>query len=169
MGLWIILVRMAPPIGFVLPLYVIMMKLRLLDTYPAMVLLYLTLTLPLVTWLMSGFFKSVPKELEEAAMIDGCTRVKTLFKITIPIALPGITTCAIFSLILSWNEFLYALIIGGMNTRTAPVMIEGFLTFEGVHWGELASAGLLVIIPILTFAYIFQKGLIKGLTSGAVR
>ena len=168
-GIWIILIRMAPPVGFALPLYIMMRALRLIDTYPGLVLLYLTATLPFISWLMSGFFKTVPKELEEAALIDGCTRVRTLFSVAIPLVLPGIVTCAIFSFIMSWNEFLYALIIAGRHTRTAPVIIQGFIGFKGIQWGEMSAASVLVTIPVIVFSLLVQRGLIRGLMGGAMK
>jgi multiple sugar transport system permease protein len=167
MGLWIILAKMAPPMGFVLPLFLIFGKIGLLDTHIALILVYMTVTLPFVTWLMVGFFKRIPIEIEEAASIDGCNRLQTLIRIVIPSSWPGISTCAIFAFIMSWNEFFYALIISGRNTRTASVEIQGFISFVGVNWGELAAAGILVIIPVLIFSLFTQKGLIRGLTQGA--
>lgn len=169
MGIWIILIRMAPPVGFALPLYIMMRAMHLIDTYIGLVLLYLTATLPFFSWLMSGFFKTVPRELEEAAQIDGCTRVRTLFSVGIPLVVPGMVTCAIFSFIMSWNEFLYALIIAGRHTRTAPVILQGFVNFKGIQWGELSAASLLVTIPVIVFSLLVQRGLIRGLMGGAIK
>lgn len=168
-GLWIILARMAPPMGFVLPLYLMFSKVGILDTYIGLILVYLTVTLPFVTWLMVGFIKGIPVEIEEASAIDGCNRFQTLLRIVIPSSLPGISTCAIFAFIMSWNEFFYALIISGRNTRTASVEIQGFINFAGINWGELAAAGVLVIVPVLIFTIFAQKGLIRGLTQGATK
>ncbi|GAA3401100.1 carbohydrate ABC transporter permease [Paenibacillus hodogayensis] len=169
MGLWIILVRMASPIMFILPLYIMLRTVGALDSYLGLALTYLLITLPFVTWMMSSFFKGIPEEIEEAALLDGCGRVKVLTKINLPLVLPGIATCAIFTFINSWNEFLYALIISGRGTRTAPVMVQGFITFEGINWGELAAVGVFVTLPVLVVSFIFQKGLVKGLTGGAVK
>lgn len=167
MGMWIILARMAPPMGFVLPLYLMFSKMALLNTYMALILVYLTVTLPFVTWLMVGFIKGIPVEIEEAAAIDGCNKFQVLLRVVIPSSWPGIATCAIFSFIMSWNEFFYALVISGRDTRTASVEIQGFINFAGINWGELAAAGVLVIIPVLIFTIFAQKGLIRGLTQGA--
>jgi multiple sugar transport system permease protein len=168
-SVWILLIRMAPPIGFALPLYVMLRTLRLLDTFPGLVLVYLTRTLPFVTWLMIGFVKAVPEALEESASIDGCTRIQTLFRITLPLTLPGITTCAIFTFIMSWNEFFYALIIAGRRTVTAPLVIRGFISAEAVNWAQLAAASILVVIPVVIFGMIVQKGLVAGLAKGAIK
>ncbi|BBI32146.1 carbohydrate ABC transporter permease [Cohnella abietis] len=169
MGLWIILVRMASPVMFILPLYMMLRETNLLDTYLGLSLTYLLITLPFVTWMMSSFFKGIPEEIEEAALLDGCGRVKVLVRINLPLVLPGIATCAIFTFISAWNEFLYALIISGRGTRTAPVMVQGFISFEGINWGELSAVGVFVTLPVLIVSFIFQKGLVKGLTGGAVK
>ncbi|RXZ81054.1 carbohydrate ABC transporter permease [Paenibacillaceae bacterium] len=169
MGIWIILVRMASPVMFILPLYIMLRQSNLLDTYLGLSLTYLLITLPFVTWMMSSFFKDIPEEIEEAALLDGCNRLQVLARINLPLVLPGIATCSIFTFINAWNEFLYALIISGRETRTAPVMVQGFITFEGINWGELAAVGVFVTLPVLIVSFIFQKGLIKGLTGGAVK
>ncbi len=168
-GLWMILSRMVPPMGFVLPMYLIFSRLKMLDTYVALVLVDLTISLPFVTWLMMGFFRQVPEEIEDSARIDGCSRIETLFRITIPLVTPGIVTCAIFSFITSWNEYFYALIISGRNTRTAPVVIQGFVSFSGLNWGQLSAAGLLVALPVLLFSLFVQRGLVKGLMGGGIK
>ena len=168
LGVWIVLSRMVPPVAFIIPFYIIMRNLSLLDTYIGLVLAYLTITLPFVTWMMTGFFRSVPIDIEDAARIDGCNRFSTLWFISIPLALPGIATCAIFSFIMSWNEFFYALILAGRSTRTAPVVIQSFISFEGINWGNLAAAGILVTIPVLLFSLVVQRGLIRGLVAGAL-
>lgn len=169
MGIWIILTRMASPIMFILPLYLTLRNLNLLDSYLGLALTYQIITLPFVTWLMTGFFKGVPVEIEEAAFLDGCGRVKSLFVINLPLVLPGVVTCAIFTFIMAWNEFLYALVISGRNTRTAPIMVQGFVTFEGVNWSDLAAVGVFVTLPVIIISFIFQKGLIRGLTGGAFK
>ena len=168
-GLWMILSRMVPPMGFVLPMYLIFSRLKMLDTYGALILVDLTITLPFVTWLMMGFFKQVPEEIEDSARIDGCSRIETMYRITLPLVKPGIVTCAIFSFINAWNEYFYALIISGRNTRTAPVVLQGFVSFSGLNWGQLAAAGILVALPVLIFSLFVQKGLVKGLMGGGIK
>jgi multiple sugar transport system permease protein len=169
MGTWILLARMAPPMGFVLPLFLLFRYLGLLGTHFALIVVYLTVTLPFVTWLMVGFVNRVPVEIEEAARIDGASRLQTLLLVVVPATLPGIAASSIFAFIMSWNEFFYALIISGRQSRTAPVEIQGFISFTGINWGELAAAGVFVIVPVLVFSLFTQRGLIKGLTAGAVR
>lgn len=169
MGRWIILARMAPPVTFAIPLYLTFSHLKILDNYFSLILTYLTIVLPFVTWLMRGFFKSLPPELEEAARIDGCSRIQALFRILLPSVKSGVATCAIFGMIMAWNEFFYALIISGRNTRPVSVEIQTFISSAGTDWGALTAAGLLVIAPVLLFTIFAQKGLLRGLTAGAIK
>jgi len=169
MGLLIILSHMAPPLGFLIPLYMLLTRLGLRNTYLGLDLTFLTLTVPLVVWIMNGVFSTIPLELEEAAKIDGCSQIRILFSIDIPLALPGIVTAAIFSFIISWNIFLYPLIIAGAETKTCPLIITGFSSFAGVEWGKLTAAGTLITIPVLIFSLFAQKGLIRGFMGGAIR
>jgi len=166
-GVWIILSRMAPPIEFALPLFLVFSNLNLLDSYFSLIITYMTITLPFVTWLMVGFFKGVPVEIEEASRIDGCNRLQTLIRIVIPCVLPGIATCAIFSFIMAWNEFFYALILSGRNTQTATIAIQGYISSAGLEWGSMSAAAILVILPVLIFTLFTQKGLVQGLTHGS--
>jgi multiple sugar transport system permease protein len=168
-GIWILLVRMAPPVGFALPFYIILRSLKLLDTYPGLVIVYLTRTLPFVTWMMVGFIRNVPVALEESARIDGCTRIGTLFRITVPLSVPGLVTCAIFTTIMSWNEFFYALIISSRRTFTAPLVLRGYVGDTDVLWGALAAGSLLVAVPVIVFGVLMRKGMIRGLASGALK
>lgn len=169
MGIWIVVVRMAPPMGFALPFFLMMQRLRLLDTYPALILVYLTVTLPFATWLMAGFFQSIPVELEEAARIDGCSRIRALFSVVLPAARPGIATVAIFSFIASWNEFFYPLVIAGRTTKTASLALQGYVSSAGIETGLLCAGAVLVLLPALVFIAFAQKGLVRGLTHGAVK
>lgn len=169
MGRWIILVRMAPPVTFAIPLYLVFSRLGLLDNYLSLIITYLTIVLPFVTWLMRGFFKSLPPEMEEAARIDGCSRIQSLFRILIPSVKSGVATCAIFGTIMAWNEFFYALVISGRNTRPVSVDMQSFISSAGTDWGALTASGLLVVAPVLFFTVFAQKGLLRGLTSGAVK
>ena len=166
-GIWIILSRMAPPIGFALPLFILFSNLNLLDTYLGLILTYMTITLPFVTWLMLGFLKNVPIEVEEASRIDGCNRLQSLIRIIIPSVLPGIATCAIFAFIMAWNEFFYALILSGRETQTVTIAIQGYISSAGLEWGPMSAAAVLVILPVLLFTLFAQKGLVAGLTQGS--
>ncbi|MGB9674053.1 MAG: carbohydrate ABC transporter permease [Anaerolineales bacterium] len=161
--------QMLPPITIIVPLYVVFNGLNLLDTRWALVISYLTFTIPLAIWMMVGFFEDVPIELEEAAMIDGCTRPGALLRVSLPIAAPGLAATAILAFLYCWNEFLYAVILTGRNARTLPVTITSFMTNKAILWGRIAASGSMVLIPVLIFALVAQRYLVRGLSRGAVK
>jgi len=161
--------QMLPPIAIVVPLYVLFNKLDWIDTRQALIVSYLTFTIPLSTWMMIGFFDDVPVELEEAAMIDGCSRFGALVRVSLPLAIPGIAATAILAFLYCWNEFLYAVILTGRGARTLPIIITSFMTNKSVLWGRIAASGTLVLIPVLIFALLAQRYLIRGLAKGAVK
>jgi multiple sugar transport system permease protein len=161
--------QMLPPIAIIVPLYVLFNRMDMIDTRQALVFSYLTFTIPLSTWMMIGFFDDVPIELEEAAMIDGCSRFGTLWRVSLPMVVPGLAATAILAFLYCWNEFLYAVILTGRESRTLPVIITSFMTNKSVLWGRIAASGSLVLIPVLIFALLAQKYLIRGLAKGAVK
>lgn len=161
--------QMLPPIAIVVPLYVLFSRLDWIDTRQSLIVSYLTFTIPFSIWMMIGFFDDVPVELEEAAMIDGCSRFGTLFRVSLPLAVPGLAATAILAFLYCWNEFLYAVILTGRNARTLPVIITSFMTNRSVLWGRIAASGSLVLIPVLIFALLAQRYLIRGLAKGAVK
>jgi len=161
--------QMLPPIAIVVPLYVLFNKLDWIDTRQALIVSYLTFTIPLSTWMMIGFFDDVPVELEEAAMIDGCSRFGALVRVSLPLAIPGMAATAILAFLYCWNEFLYAVILTGREARTLPVIITSFMTNKSVLWGRIAASGTLVLIPVLIFALLAQRYLIRGLAKGAIK
>lgn len=161
--------QMLPPIIIVVPLYVLFSALDWIDTQQALVVSYLTFTIPLSVWMMIGFFNDVPVELEEAAMIDGCSRFHALLRISLPLVAPGMAATAILGFLYCWNEFLYAVILTGRESRTLPVIITSFMTNRSVLWGRIAASGSLVLIPVLVFALLAQRYLVRGLARGAVK
>lgn len=161
--------QMLPPITIIVPLYVLFMRLDLLDTRQGLIISYLTFTLPLATWMMTGFFEDVPVELEESAMVDGATRLGALFRVNLPIVAPGLAATAVLSFIYAWNEFLYAVILTGRESRTLPVTITSYMTNKAILWGRIAAAGSIVLIPVLVFAILTQRYLVRGLAGGAVK
>jgi multiple sugar transport system permease protein len=161
--------QMLPPITIVVPLYVLFSRMDWIDTRQALIISYLTFTIPLSTWMMIGFFDDVPVELEEAAMIDGCSRPEALLRISLPLSLPGMAATAILGFLYCWNEFLYAVILTGRESRTLPVIITSFMTNRSVLWGRIAASGSLVLIPVLIFALLAQRYLVRGLARGAVK
>lgn len=168
-ALWILATRMAPPIAFTIPFFLAYRYLDLLDTTTGLVIVYLTFSLALVIWMMQPFFDSVPRELEEAAWIDGCGIWSTFRNITLPLATPGIAATAVICFILSWNDFFYALILTRTKASTAPVGIVNFIQYAGWEWGRIAAAGTLVMLPVVIFSILVRNYLIRGLTAGGTK
>lgn len=161
--------QMLPPITIIVPLYVLFNSMKLIDTIWALIVSYLTFSIPLSIWMMTGFFADVPQELEESAMIDGCTRMGAFFRISLPIVAPGLAATAILCFIYCWNEFLYAVILTGRDARTLPVTITSFMTNKAILWGRIAASGSLVLVPVLVFAVLAQRYLVRGLSRGAIK
>lgn len=167
---WILSTRMMPPIVTIIPLFLFFSFVNLLNTKTALVIAYTGFNLPFVIWMMKGYFQELPRELEESAMVDGDTRLGAFIRVLIPLARPGLAATAIFTLILSWNEFLFALIITETQTsNTLPIGIAGRITQYKTEWGEISAAGFASCIPIIIFAFIVQKHLVRGLSFGAVK
>ena len=169
LGRFILSTRMAPPAAMVIPLYVLYFRLDLIDTRIGLVLLHGAFNVSLVAWMMRGFFADVPEELEEAARVDGATRIGAFLRVTLPLAAPGLAVTVVFALLASWNEFVFAMMLAGGGARTAPASIAQFVTFRAVVWGKLASASVLTALPIVAAVLLAQRRLVRGLTSGAVK
>lgn len=163
------LTRLIPPIAILVPLYLIWRNLNLIDTQVALIITYLTFSLPFVTWLMRGFLLDIPVDLEEAAMTDGCSRLSALWRVILPLAAPGLATTAIFALIGAWNEFLFAVILTTENAKTLSPAILEFITDKAILWGRLYAAGDLIMLPVLVFGLLMQRHLARGLSGGAVK
>lgn len=164
-----LLLRMVPRVTVIVPFYVLMRALGLLDTYLSLILSYTTFALPFVVWMVMGFFKEIPVELEEAAQVDGCSRTRAMVQVVLPLAAPGIAATGIFAFLLGWNEFLFPLILSGRATRTLPVLIAGFVTDREVMWGVMCAGGTLIILPILAFSLYAQRYIVRGLSMGSVK
>jgi multiple sugar transport system permease protein len=160
---------MMPPIAIVIPGYIILKSLHLLDSQIGLALVNITFILPLVVWIMRGFFLSIPLELEEAARIDGSSRIGALLRIILPLSLPGLVSAGVFCFIASWNEYFYAFLYTSMRARTLPVLIGEFTTKVGTDYLKMAAAGVVASAPPVLLALIFQRFLIRGLTEGAVK
>lgn len=171
LGVLILASRGVPPIALAVPMFLVARNLGLTDTHIVLILAYCTFLIPYVMWLMRGFFVALPKELEEAAMIDGCSRMGAFFRIIVPISLPGIVSSLIFSVILAWEELLFALVLTNNFATTIPVAVAGIAgdTVNGANWGALAAVGTLTVIPVVIFAMLVQKWLIRGLAEGATK
>jgi multiple sugar transport system permease protein len=161
--------QLVPPIVLVVPLYVAMRRMDLLDKHIGLILVDISIVLPLVIWLMRGYFASIPSELEDAARIDGCTRLGALFRVILPLSGPGLVSVMIFAFIAAWNEYLYAFIFTNVNAKTLPVLIGEFSTKLGLEYLRIAAAGVLASLPPVLLALVFQRFIIRGLTSGAVK
>lgn len=169
MLLWFLVTRIFPPITTAIPYYVLIRRVGLTDTYTGLVLAYVSYGLPFVIWLMLGFFQDLPKELEQAAVVDGCTFWQRFVKIELPLTLPGVAVCAIFAFIFAWNEFLYASIITSFQAKTLPVVIAGYISDKYLRWGEMSALGSLMLVPLIVFVMGAQRYLVRGLTFGAVK
>jgi ABC-type glycerol-3-phosphate transport system permease component len=167
---FVLAISMFPQISIVSPLYLVLRELRLLNTYPGLVLPYLTFAMPLAIWLLVGFFSQLPPELEEAGMMDGASRLRTLRDIVLPLAWPGLATAAILTFLYSWNEFLFALSFTlGPERYTVPVAITLFRGQYQVPWGQILAAAVVATIPVALLVLVAQRRIIAGLTSGAVK
>lgn len=171
LGVLILMSRGVPPIALAVPMFLVGRSLGLIDKHIILILAYCTFLIPYVMWLMRGFFKALPKELEESAMIDGCSRFGAFFKIIVPISLPGLLSTLIFCVILAWEELLFAIVLTSRQASTIPVAIAGIAgdTVNGANWGALTAVGTLTVIPVVIFAMLVQKWLIQGLADGAVK
>jgi multiple sugar transport system permease protein len=167
---WILSTRMFPPIVTAVPLFLLMRDLRLLNTLPALIIAYTGFNLPFVVWMMRGFFQEIPRDLEEAAMVDGDSRLGALWRVVLPLAAPGLAATAVFCLIMAWNEFLFALVLTQTDAAmTLPVGIAGRVTQYEIKWGAMSAAGVVAMLPILVFALAVQRYLVRGLSLGAVK
>jgi len=167
---WLILmVAMFPPIALVSPLFVLFDRLGIVDTYAALILPYTVFTLPLGTWILAAYFAELPRQIEEAALVDGCSPTQVLFKVLLPLAGPGVVTAGVLVFIYSWNEFLFALAFTTSDaSRTVPVAIALFPGLHEFPWGEIAAASILVTAPLIFLVAVFQRRILRGLSVGAV-
>lgn len=160
--------RLLPAMVLAVPLFVLASNLGLRDTYVGLIAAHLTFALPFTVWMMRGFFLSVPTQLDEAARLDGCGEWGTFLRVILPIVKPGLAATAIFCLINSWNEFLFALVLTGRHTQTLPVAIPSLITPIGTSWGQVAAVGTVTILPVMIVAFIVQKHIVAGMTGGAI-
>jgi len=170
-GALILLSRGVPPITLAVPMFLVARRLGLTDHHITLILAYCTFLIPYVMWLMRGFFLALPGELEESAMIDGCTRFGAFFKIIVPISMPGLLSTMIFSVILAWEELLFALVLTNRYASTIPVAIAGIAgdSVNGANWGALTAVGTITVVPVVIFVLLVQKWLIQGLADGAIK
>lgn len=166
---WFISNRMISPIVLALPVYLMALQLRLLDTHLVLVLIYLTFNLPIVVWICTDQFRSIPSELEQAARLEGASQWIVFRRIYVPLGLPGIAVSAIFSFIFSWNELLYALVLTRRSVQTAPVVATNFMSGYELPWGKIMATGTVIVLPVTVFALLVSRHMIRGLTMGATK
>jgi multiple sugar transport system permease protein len=162
--------RMVPGIALIVPLYLVIQRAGLLDTRLALVVTYLTFTLPFTIWLLKSYFQGIPRELEEAALVDGCGFWRMMGRVLLPAAAPGLVAAAMFAFMTAWNDYLFAVILtSSMAAKTAPVVVAGFATDVTTERTLMAAGGVLAVVPPLVLAFLFQRLIVHGLVSGAVK
>jgi multiple sugar transport system permease protein len=166
----LLIMRMLPPIAVLVPMFMLFDWVGMTNSRTSVALAYTTFCLPLVVWVMRGFFEQLPVELEESAAIDGASRFRTFFSIVLPLARPGLVAISILCLLTAWNDFLFAAVLTNTATQTLPVLLAGYSTADsGVDWGALAASGILVVTPVIIIAFAVQRHLIAGLSAGAMK
>jgi len=171
LAFWMLSQSMIPAVAIILPLYVLFSRWRLLDTFRGIILVYSAFNIPFAVWLMRSFFNDIPVDVEEAALVDGCSRLGVFWRISLPLVKPGLIACTIYTFVMCINEFFLAFVLTGMRVRPAAVAVVGFLPtgVRGTLYGQAAVAALLIMSPAVIFFYFAQKYLISGLTMGAIR
>jgi len=164
-----LLLRMLPPAVLAVPVFVIWSDWNLLNKRAGLILVYVAMNLPFTIWILYGFIAQIPQELEEAAVIDGCSPYQVFFRVVLPLIRPGLAAAAIFTFRIAWNEFILALVLTNRYTRTLPVATSLFLTDHGIQWGKIMAMGTLIALPPLVFTFIAARQIITGLTAGAVK
>ncbi len=162
-------INMFPIMLLIIPLFIIMKNLHLMDTHFALIIAYSTMAIPFSIWMLTSFFNSIPKELDQAALIDGCSNIQAMIRVTIPIALPGIVSTGIYIFITGWNEFLYAAILTNSAVRTIPVALQNMIGEYQIEWGLLTAGGIVSALPVIILFFFIQRHLISGMTAGAVK
>lgn len=165
----VLIIRMIPYVSLLIPWFLMAQRANLVDTYAPMILTHLVFTIPYAAMILVGFFEDIPVALEEAAWIDGCSRLEAFLRVALPLTLPGIVAAGIIAFTYSWNNFLFALVLTGAKTKTLPVAVYGFLTADQVDWGGLSAAATLITAPVLVFIFFAQRYLIRGLVAGAIK
>lgn len=166
---WVLSQKFLPPMAVVIPYFLMGAFAGILDTKLLLIICYTTFNIPFTIWMMRGFIEELPRSVEEASYIDGCTKMQCMRKIVLPLVAPGLIATAIFCVINSWNEFVFANFLTSIHAKTVPTSIMMYLSVSGVKWGEMAATGVLSVLPVLIFAIIVQKNMIRGLTFGSVK
>ncbi|WP_433528013.1 carbohydrate ABC transporter permease [Micromonospora sp. CA-263727] len=168
-ALVVLMARVIPGVSLLVPWYYVFSNLRLVGGFSVLILSHMFVSLPLIVYIMMGYFDGLPEELEEAALVDGLTHIGAFRRITLPLSVPGIATAGILSFIFSWNNFMFALVLSGASTKTLPVAIFDFVGYASIDWGGLMAATTVVTLPIMVIALFVQKYIVSGLTAGATK
>ena len=166
---FVLVSRITPGLSYLIPLFILFRYMDLIGTLVPMVIIHLVITLPIVIWVMIGFFETLPEDLEDSATVDGCSAWQAFWHIALPLSRPGITVAAILSFIFSWNNFVFGIVLTGRETRTLPVAVYNSMTFEQIAWGPLAASALIVTLPVLILTIFCQKEIVHGLTAGGLK
>ncbi|SCF13745.1 carbohydrate ABC transporter membrane protein 2, CUT1 family [Micromonospora viridifaciens] len=168
-ALVVLMARVIPGVSLLVPWYYVFSNLQMVGGYTVLILSHMFVSLPLIVYIMMGFFDSLPEDLEEAALVDGLTHIGAFRRITLPLSVPGVATAGILSFIFSWNNFMFALVLSGADTKTLPVAIFDFVGYASIDWGGLMAAATVVTLPIMVIALFVQKYIVSGLTAGATK
>jgi len=168
-GFYVLATQMLPPVGLIIPYYLALQRIGGLDTYSGLTLIYLTFSLPFAIWLMVSYFEDVPLEMEEAALLDRAGRLRALWYVILPQVKGGIAVTAIFVFLNAWNEFMFAVVLGGNRVRPVTVAMFNFISVEQTQWSKLAAAAMLAMAPVILIGIFAQRHIVKGLTVGAVK
>jgi multiple sugar transport system permease protein len=168
-GFYVLATQMLPPVGIIIPYFLILRNIGWIDTYHGIILIYLSFSLPFAIWLLVSYFEDIPYEMEEAAYLDGASRIKTLWRIIIPQVRGGITVTVVFVFLNAWNEFLFAVVLSGNTVRPVTVAMFNFVSVEQTLWAKLAAVSVLAMLPVVVLGIVAQKHIVKGLTVGAVK
>jgi multiple sugar transport system permease protein len=169
LSFWVLSQRFLPPIAVVLPIFLIYRTVGLHDTRFGLIIAYTVFTLPVSVWMMFAYFKGMPRSMEDAALVDGCTRWGAFCKVAVPLAAPGIVAAAVFAFIACWTEFFFALVLTSRNAFTLPTVFRAFLGFQGAQYGEASALAIVSLVPSIALGVLAQRHLVRGLTLGAVR
>jgi multiple sugar transport system permease protein len=169
LSFWVLSQRFLPPIGIVLPVFLIYRQIGFYDTHIGLIIAYTVFTLPVSVWMMFAYFRGMPRSMEEAALVDGCTRWESFWRVAVPLAAPGIVAAAVFAFIACWTEFFFALLLTSRTAFTLPTVFRAFIGFQGAQYGEAAALAIVSLVPSIALGVLAQRHLVRGLTLGAVR
>lgn len=168
-GLWFMIQKMYPAISIAIPVYIVMRRIGLVDTLLGLIIMYTSFNLPLVVWLMIGFFQEVPAEIDQSGVIDGCNMWQRFWLLGLPITKPGLVASGILTFVGAWNEFLFAALLSINKAKPLSVSLAGFITDKGLEWGPMAAMAVLLTVPVILVVWVVQKDFVAGLSMGSVK